>query len=220
MNERIRAHVDSVFAGAPSTKKILDLKEEMLSNMNSKYDDLITDGFAPDDAYRTVVSGMGDISELIRQIQNESAFNSQYSTKDRKKSALLVSIAVMLFVLCPVVLILFAEVFSQAIIGLVLMFTLISISVGLLIYNYMTKPKYIKEDETIVEEFKEWKSQISEDKRIRSAISGILWPLIVIIYLTVSFLFGAWPVSWIIFLIGVCIEGVISLIFTLRGGKS
>jgi protein-S-isoprenylcysteine O-methyltransferase Ste14 len=220
MNERIKAHVDSVFAGAPSTKKIMDLKEEMLSNMNSKYDDLVADGFSSDDAYRTVVSGMGDISELIRQIQNESAFNSQYPAKSRTKSAVLTSIAVMLFVLCPVIIILFAALLNEPILGVILMLTLISIGVGLLVFNSMTKPKYIKEDETIVEEFKEWKSQNSEDKRIRNAISGVLWPLIVVIYLAVSFLFMAWPVSWIIFLIGVCIEGVISLVFTLKGGKS
>lgn len=220
MNERIKAHVDSVFSGAPSTKKILDLKEELLSNMNSKYDDLISDGFLAEDAYKTVVSGMGDMSELIKQIQNESAFNSQYSTNDKKKSALFVSIAVMLFVLCPVSIILFAEVFFMPVVGLLVMFTLISIGVGLLVYNSLTKPKYIKENETIVEEFKEWKSNNSETKRMRNAISGVLWPLIVIIYLAVSFFFAAWPISWIIFLVGVCIEGVISLIFTFKGGQS
>lgn len=219
MNERIKTYVESVFSGAPSTKKILDLKEEMMSNMNSKYDDLISDGFAPDDAYRTVVAGMGDISELLQQIQNESAFNSQYSTKDRKQSAILISIAVMLFIISPVAIILFSEVFYRPVIGVVIMFMCVAAGVGLLVYNSLSKPKYVKEDETIVEEFKEWKSQSSETKRVRGAISGVLWPIIVIIYLAVSFFFMAWPISWIIFIIGVCIEGIISLVFAIKGGK-
>src|SRR5665647_2390177 len=102
MNERIKMHVESLFQGAPQTTKILDLKEELLANLNSKYDDLITSGFTPDDGYRTVIAGIGDISELMRQIQNESAFNSNYSPADRKRSAMFVAISVGLYILSPV----------------------------------------------------------------------------------------------------------------------
>ena len=217
MNERIKAYVDSIFTGAPSTKKILDLKEEMLSNMNSRYDELLKDGFTPDDAYHTVVVGVGDISELLRQIQNETAFNAQFSQKDRQKNAIFVSVAVMLFVLAPVTLIAVDAFAYNSVLGVVAMLTLVALGVGMLVYNALSKPKYVKEDETIVEEFKEWKSKNSETKRLRGAISSVLWTLIVIIYFAVSFLLGAWPISWIIFIIGACIEAVIGLIFTIKG---
>jgi len=217
MNERIKTHVESLFAGAPQTRKVLDLKEELLANLNSKYDDLITGGFTPDDAYRTVIAGIGDISELVRQIQNESAFNSHYSTEDRKKSALLTAIAVGLYILSPVAVILFDSVLHLYNAGPIMMFVLVAVATGLLIYNGMTRPKYVKEDETIVEEFKQWKSDTSEKKRLIRSISAVLWPLIVVLYLAFSFYFGAWAFSWIIFIIGIFIEGVIKLVFEIKG---
>jgi uncharacterized membrane protein len=211
MNDRIKAHVDSLFEGAPQTRKVLDLKEELLANLNSKYDDLISGGAADDDAYRSVIAGIGDISELVRQIQNESAFNSHYPTQERKKNALLVAIAVGLYIISPMCVVAFNDK------GVLVMFALIAVATGILIYNRMTRTRYIKEDETIVEEFKQWKSENSETKQLRKSISSVLWPLIVVIYLAFSFLTGAWGISWIIFIIGVFIEGVIKLIFEIKG---
>lgn len=217
MNEKIRTHVNSLFDGAPQTRKVLDLKEELLANLNSKYDDLIAQGDAPDDAYRAVIASIGDISELVRQIQNESAFNSQYSAEDRKKSALFVSIAVGLYILSPVCVIFFDSVVNSSVTGVILMFVFVALATGLLIYNSMTRPKYVKEDETIVEEFKQWKSDNTGRKHLRNSISSILWSLLVIIYLVFSFYFSAWAYSWIIFIIGFFLEGVIKLVFEIKG---
>lgn len=211
MNDRIKTHVDSLFEGAPQTRKVMDLKEELLANLNSKYDDLIASGTSEDDAYRLVISGIGDISELVRQIQNESAFNSHYPTQERKKSALFVAIAIGLYIISPMCVVAFKDQ------GVLVMFALIAIATGILIYNRMTRPRYVKEDETIVEEFKQWKSESSEKRRLRQSISSVLWPLIVVIYLAFSFLSGAWGISWIIFIIGAFIEGVIKLIFEIKG---
>lgn len=216
MNERIKTHVDSLFEDAPQTRKVLDLKEELLGNLNIKYDDLITGGSTPDDAYRSVISGIGDMSELVRQIQNESAFNSHYPTKERKKSALLVAIAIGLYIMSPISVILFDDVFGLRNAGPVMMFVLIAAATGLLIYNSMTRPKYVKEDETIVEEFKQWKSDNSRRKHLLRSFSYVLWPLLAVIYFAFSFFFFAWAYSWIIFIIGIVIERVIRLIFEIR----
>ena len=217
MNEKLKTHVDGLFAGAPQTQKVLELKEELLANLNSKYDDLITNGFTPEDAFKTVVAGIGDTSELVSQIQNESAFNNSFPSKEKKKSALLVSIAVGLYIISPFSNVLFMMFSESMFLGPLLMFSLIAVATGLLIYNAMTAPKYIKKEETIVEEFKSWKSETSQKKRVRKMISAILWPLIVVIYFFVSFVFGAWAYSWIIFIIGVVCEGVISLVYELKG---
>lgn len=216
MNERIKTHVDSLFEDAPQTRKVLDLKEELLGNLNIKYEDLITGGSTPDDAYRSVISGIGDMSELVRQIQNESAFNSHYPTKERKKSAILVAVAVGLYIMSPISVILFDDVLGFRNVGPIMMFVLIAAATGLLIYNSMTRPKYVKEDETIVEEFKQWKSDNSRRKHLLRSISYVLWPLIVVIYFAFSFFFFAWAYSWIIFIIGIVIERVIRLIFEIR----
>ncbi|HEX3025726.1 MAG TPA: hypothetical protein VHR42_00630, partial [Clostridia bacterium] len=67
-----------------------------------------------------------------------------------------------------------------------------------------------------VEEFKEWHSSNSDKVRIRKSISSVLWPLVVITYLLVSFFTGQWGITWIIFLIGVAIENIIRAVFELK----
>ncbi|MDD2579524.1 MAG: hypothetical protein PHP40_05545, partial [Eubacteriales bacterium] len=102
--------------------------------------------------------------------------------------------------------------------GMVIFFFTIAVGVALLIFNNMTKPKYIKDDESFVEAFREWQIENKQQKSLRSAISTILWPLIVIAYFVLSFGFGQWHISWLVFIIGACLEGVISLIFQLKTG--
>ena len=211
MNERIRTHVEGLFEGAPQTRKILDLKEEILANLNSKYDDLVAGGASPDDAYRMVIAGIGDVSELVRQIQNESAFNSSIPTSSRKMKAIFVATAVGLYILAP-----FSVILSGGTMGVFVMFLLIAVATGLLIYNGMTSPKYIKEEDSMVEDFKEWKSDTSDRRHLRRILSLILWSLIIIVYFLISFFFFAWAFSWIIFIIGILCEGVISLVLDMK----
>ncbi|MNI79789.1 hypothetical protein D3C73_1362700 [compost metagenome] len=80
----------------------------------------------------------------------------------------------------------------------------------------MTSPKYLKKDETLVEEFKEWKAANSENVRIKKSITSAMWITIVAIYLVISFYFNAWPFSWIIFVIGAAIDQIISAAFDLK----
>ena len=79
----------------------------------------------------------------------------------------------------------------------------------------MSRPKYSKYEDTMVEEFKEWKGKKDSNKEIKNAISSIIWTLTVIIYLGISFAFGIWHISWIIFLIAALIEDISKLVFKL-----
>ena len=44
MQEKIRNHINELFAEAPKTRKAMDLKEEMTQNTIEKYEDLIREG--------------------------------------------------------------------------------------------------------------------------------------------------------------------------------
>jgi hypothetical protein len=65
MTERIKEHVDNLLKNAPRTRRIVDLHEELLSGCLDKYADLTASGVSEEDAYSDVVSGIGDINELI-----------------------------------------------------------------------------------------------------------------------------------------------------------
>jgi len=87
MNERINAHIEGLFQEAPKTKKIIELKEEIISNCNCKYDDLIADGSSPDEAFKSVIAGIGDVSELIAQLETGMSADAHLVEEGKKRSA-------------------------------------------------------------------------------------------------------------------------------------
>lgn len=97
-----------------------------------------------------------------------------------------------------------------------LMFLMIACGTGLLIYDHMTKPHYRKVDDSIVEEFKEWKDQTDSDRRAMKALSSALWSIITVIYIIISFWTMAWHITWVIFLIGAAVEGILKAVFELK----
>ncbi len=65
MEERLKKHLDSLFAGAPDTEKMSEIKEEILQNTIDRYSDLIAEGKTEEEAYNTAIGGIGDLSQII-----------------------------------------------------------------------------------------------------------------------------------------------------------
>lgn len=219
MNERIKTHIEELFENAPNINKITELKEELLSNSNSKFEDLVAGGATPDDAYKTVIAGIGDVTDLIEQLKAERQSDSAKIEEARKKSALLVSVGVGILILAVAAEIFLEEICHLEGVGLFVMVLMAAFGVSLLVYNSMTRVQYNKKEDTFVEEFKQRKVESSQSKGMRAALSGILWPIIFIIYFLVSFITGAWYITWVVFIAGACLEGVISLLFELKKGE-
>lgn len=70
--ERLRAYIDRAFSGVPQTERIRDAKEELYSDLLEKYRALISQGQTPESAYQAVISGIGDIFELVDGIAGEN----------------------------------------------------------------------------------------------------------------------------------------------------
>ena len=215
MNHKIEKYVNSLFENAPKSKKNYELKEEISSNVNDKYYDLLESGMDENEAYSKAISNIGDVEELISY-----DFMKEDDEVQRKKSAKIIAIAVMMYIICPVPVILF-ESFGKGAeqIGITFMFLLIAAATGLLIYNGVSRPQYKKMDDTMVEEFKEWKSANDQNYRARKSVTSALWPIITVIYFLVSFSYGNWGTSWVIFLIGGAIEQIIKAYYDLKGDK-
>lgn len=217
MIKRFRERLDELFENAPKTNRATELKEELLANLMDKYNDLLSSGKSEEDAFNIAIGGIGDVDELLKGLKEESVFDNEKLEKDRKKHALILSVSIGLYIMSVVILILCSEVFNiDENIGVCLMLTIDAIATCLIIYNAVSRPKYLKTDDTIVEEFKEWKSTNSRDKEVMKSIKSIFWMIIVAIYLLISFVFGNWSFSWIIFIIGAAIEKIITLAFQLK----
>lgn len=217
MNDRLREYINSIFQEAPQTKKVIEVKEEILQNLQDKYEDLLAEGKSEDAAYNIAVASIGDISELIDDM-GENANNRDYGQfdteqrKERRKSALITSVAVALYILC-IVPVIIAE---DAIEALVFMFIMVAVATALLIYNHMTKSTYRKTDDTLAEEFKEWRESTSQKTQIYKAMGSALWAITVVIYILISFWTHAWHITWVIFLIAVAIQNIIKAGLDLR----
>lgn len=211
MRDQLRSYIDSLFEEAPKTRKAYELREELLSNLNAKYDDLINRGQPEEEAYKAAVEGIGNVSELIAALGESHEMDQEKYETERRKSALIVSASVALYILSIVPILVLQDVR-----GVICMFIVMAFATGLIVYNAMARPKYRKADETVVEEFKEWNSANGDNRRIRKSISAAMWPLIVVIYFVVSFYWDSWYISWIIFIIGAAIENIIKLAFDLK----
>jgi len=220
MEDKLRRYVDGLFARTAPTKKAVELKEEMLQNLHDKYDDLITEGKSPEAAYNIVIAGIGDVGGLLNELEAEAPepFDTIEIEAARRMSAMLTAIAVAGIILSVLPLIILAVTGNRNTvrIGVPVMIFIIAGAIGLLVYNYMTKPRYYRDSDTMVGEFREWQSGTSDRKSLRKAISSALWAIIVALYFIISFGTNAWHISWIIFLFGAAAEAIINIFFTLR----
>ena len=212
MIQRIRIYVNELFADAPQTKKANDLKDEVCSNLIDKFVDLTGHGMPEEEAYNAAIASIGDTDELKKMIRQDE----QEDPKARKRGALFVSCAVGLYIISIIPLIVSDSAGFDPVYGLVAMFSICALATGLLIYYSMTRPKYHRTDDTMVEEFKEWKQQRTEKNSLFGAISTALWLSVVATYFIISFMFDLWAVSWIIFIIGAAIQQIIRAVIELN----
>jgi hypothetical protein len=213
MHKELREYIDSLFAEAPPTKKMVEVKEEILQNLTDKYDDLIAEGKSEEAAYNISVASVGDISELIEELKGKgpSAQTDEIYAAEKRRGALLTSVSVVLYILSIVPILLF-----QDVMGVILMFVMIAVATGLIIYKGMTKRQTVKVDETIAAEVREWREQSSAKNQSFRAVSSAIWSLAVVVYILVSFLTHAWHISWIIVLIAWAVSNIFKAFFDLR----
>lgn len=208
MNEKLRNYIDALFEKAPQTVRAVELKEEMFQNLTEKYNDLLAQGKSEEAAYNIAVASIGDVDSLLAGLSGSGATEPQ---KGRNRNAMFIAIAVALYILSPVPVILL-----QSTLGVMLLFVFVALATGLLIYNGVTREKYVKADDTMVEEFKEWKQNSRQKDQAVNAVTGSLWLIAVCVYIFVSFTTNAWHITWIIFLIAAAIASIIRGMFMLK----
>lgn len=210
MNERIKAHLDFLMQDAPKTRRVEEMKEELLAGCLDKYEDLTANGMDPETAYRKVIDGIGDVKELLDHIERTSAFDPVGAEEKRKKRAFFTSIGICFYFIAIAVIIFYSFLGVPAI-GAALMVLCLGIGSVLLIYGRMTTIiRYEKTDDTIVEELKEQMTYGKKGSKMAGLAFSSLWCIVVVLYFLISFVSGAWHVSWIIFVIGAGIQSLMS----------
>ena len=209
MVNRIRDYVDELFTNTPKINKATELHDELLANLIEKYNDLLLKGMGEEEAYRTVIDGIGDMDELLGDIKIQTnRMEFEYMQEHRRRYALLLAVSIASFIVSFVF-----PILMQNALGAALMFLSWGFGVGLIIYNSMTKPKYNMKDDTMVEDFKQWNHQKNHSKTLEKAIFEALDIVVVAIYLIYSIKTRSWVYSWIIFVIYGAVRNIIKELF-------
>lgn len=218
MNEKLRAYVEELFKNAPKTKQTVEIKEEILRNSIDRYNDLIKEGRSPEAAYNISVAGIGDVSHLIDSMiapVSSSGYTKEEIAANEKKRTLLLAVSVAMYILSVIPPVICDELRAPEFLGVTLFFVIVALATALIIYRNGIKLKYDKSDGTVAEDFKEWNRDTKERRSLISAVNGAIWALTLVAYFLVSFLTGAWYISWLIFIIGGAVTGIVKAIFDL-----
>lgn len=213
MEQRIRNYVNEIFKNAPKTTQAEEVKNEILGNTLEKYNELKAEGKDDETAFTIAISYIGNVDELINAYahDDDAVILRESYQRHRARQALLLSIAVALYIMCvlPVIL-------TQDEKGIVVMFIMIAVATGLIIYRASTNKFYTyagSDGPTVVRYTAPQTIDQKKRKLMRKNISSAMWSLIVALYLIISFLTGAWHITWIIFLIGGAADSLLKAVF-------
>ncbi len=161
----IRNYLDNLFASLPKTAKITELKNNILSNMEDKYNELKRQGKTENEAIGIVISEFGNIDELISELgisKNEGIPSQPLVTKDevedylkiKKVMGLQIGIGTVLCIFAAALFILLSVLVENGVIfttlnedvayipGLVTLFILIATAVAIFIFSGMNFERF------------------------------------------------------------------------------
>lgn len=212
MKDKLREYIDTIFIEAPHSIKSVEIKEEILQNLQDKYYDLLAEGKSEEAAYNIAVASIGDFSELINELKQGEVPDMDDPAKRNHRSALFTSIAISLYIMSVI-----PAILVGGKVGPILLFLFVAAATGLLIYNNMTKPSAKNRDNTMAGEFQEWRESSSEKRQVLRSITATLWALTLVIYFLVSFLtMHYWHLTWLIFLVAGAVNSIIKAVFDLK----
>ncbi len=202
MREQLIQYVSLLFAGANGCE---DIKQEILQNTLDRYDDLIAEGKSPEAAYRLAITGIGDINEILGSTpQNPShptPAAEEADTPERKQKR---AVAIAFFILSPVPLFILSE-FGLDTLGLCLTLALVAAGVALMSLNSKAEPA----NPSGPYEFNRAETPMTPQQELNKSIGKMIGAIGLAAYLIISFMTGAWHITWVIFPIIGAVKGLV-----------
>ena len=196
----IRNYINAMFSSLPKTPEILRLQAEMMENMEDKYNDLIREGKSEHEAVGIILADIGSAENLKAELgitdtepqEDHSAFLTQRAAFQRKFAIAIASGVVLC--ICAIIAGAVSDAFTHND-GLTCLAFFVPIAAAVAIFVYFG----IRED-WYENRYKEiYHESEPESKGFSDAIAAIIFPLAVVIYLILGFVFDLWHPGWIIF---------------------
>ena len=215
MNAKIESYINSLFLEIPRTKKAMELRDELMSNMDERYEDYLREGKNESQAYSLTVASMGDIDELIAEVMPDENFKKE-AQHYRTRNARNIAMAVAMYILGGAVVVgsSIFDVDNIMIMSVVCLLVLAAIATAIIIYTNMSTPVAYKDFDSY--ELKEREFDSTPLGQVAKLVLSIYWSIVTIIYLAISFITFSWHITWIIWPIAGILSGIIHTIFQLR----
>ena len=196
----IRNYINAMFSSLPKTPEILRLQAEMMENMEDKYHDLIREGKSEHEAVGIILADIGSAENLKAELgitdtepqEDHSAFLTQRAAFQRKFAIAIASGVVLC--ICAIIAGAVCDAFTHNDTYTCLAFFVpIAAAVAIFVYFGIREDWYENRYKEIYHESE------PESKGFSDAIAAIIFPLAVVIYLILGFVFDLWHPGWIIF---------------------
>lgn len=213
MREQLTQYVNLLFAGAHDADEI---RAEILQNTLDRYDDLVEQGKSPEAAYRLAIGGIGDINEILGAAYRNPTSSipakdvvPQIETEDDIKRKKTRAVAIAMYILCALPLLMLGDLgFGN--LGLCLTLAIVACATYLMIITG-------KKDSDDEEDNESAQDHVDSSPRskLKEGIGSLIWAVGLAVYFIISFSTGAWHITWIVFPIIGCTEGLMKAILDL-----
>lgn len=207
MREQLIQYVNLLFAGSPDN----DMKQEILQNTLDRYDDLLGQGKSPEAAYRLAISGIGDMSEVLNPAESSpapavSAAASAEGIKKAERKKRMQAVAIGMYICCVVPVIALGGI-GDGTLGVCLMFLMIAAATVLLVMSSDQKEESRR------------KAEGTARNDLKKPIRDVLNTVSLVLFFILSFVTGAWYITWLIFPIMAAVKGIIRAALDLKEAR-
>ena len=210
MKDKLIQYVDLLFAGTNGTE---EMKQEILQNTLDRYDDLVAQGKSPEAAYSLAISGIGDIAEILERpdpapVKKEESAPLAEKVENSVWRKLVRAGAVFLYIISAIPLIVLSEMGMETL-GLCGTIGIAAVATALIIIGSSGGKK-------------KGSGQPDREEPQHPAykiIDSVLTVVMFVLYFGLSFCTGAWHITWLVFPIFACIDGIVKAVFDLLEDK-
>lgn len=217
MREQLIQYVNLLFAGNDGVE---DIKQEILQNTLDRYDDLVSRGRTPEEAYRQAIAGIGDVNEIINGKADFAEENRppvyapvpEFDSTAAAVSRLMRALAIFLYIVSPVPLFLFSRL-GWAEVGLCCLLIIVGIATALLLL--FKSPKAQEQHQEYIE-YTDRPRNSGSQRELKKSVGKLISTVGLVLYFIISFSTGAWFITWLIFPIIGAVKGVVNSCIDLR----
>lgn len=216
MNQWIEAHVYALLADVPKNMDISAIREKLIYDLNLRYDELCLAGKSPEEAFHEAIREIGDLDDILAGYHGTFDTANRESDRLRAKRRTVMALGIILYIVSIIPFVLLAT--RGYVTAAVATFLVMAFIATLLVCfgSRIGRMQYVKTDNGTAEYTEYTEEDKKKRKKIMGTITSTFWLWLTAMYFVISFMSGAWYITWILFVAGACIQQLFEMFFAGR----